>query len=37
MNVRIKPSDEKRMRLIRLIHVARRDLALDEETYRAML
>lgn len=35
-NAKPKKYDE-RARLIRLIHVARRDLAMDEDTYRAML
>ena len=31
------PSNPNRLRLIKLIHVARRDLQMDEDTYRLML
>lgn len=31
------PSDPKRLRLIKLIHVARRELRMDDDTYRLML
>lgn len=31
------PSNPNRLRLIKLIHVARRDLQMDDETYRLML
>lgn len=32
-----EPSNPNRLRLIKLIHVARRDLQMDEDTYRLML
>lgn len=34
---RARPSEKRRLRLIKLIHVARRELSMADESYRAML